>query len=358
MARGPKRKSDSSSTPPGDAAEGEKSSKADIPPTFKLWFEEAWHGWLKPVGLIVVLISAYVLYDRSMIPEGSAGLVVVALILGGTLFSVAEPGFELLTKRDQKLMLGAFVAVWAISAGYPSLRRAVPSKELAKPVVVANCGRWKDADHKECADPKLSTDVALPEGSGPFEVDVSGELKGAGEAESNYHLIFSGADGSKDEVDGLLKRTYVHQRTSRKGTASTTQRQERTENTHQIAVHGSSVKVEADGVDDALENGLTVTFHSGGLDSRLFLILGVLCVLVGLWLDYWFAAPKVKTYFAMGTGMTLAFAAYYPIEATPHFLVRPAVAALVFSVVTGGLGGWLLGAIVKSFKPKPKKMVK
>ncbi len=364
MARGPKRRTDSS--PAVEAGEigdeksgGKADAKKEMPPTFKLWFEEAWHGWMKPLGLIVVLIGAYFLYDRGVLPEGNAGLVVVALIVGVTIYSVAEQAFPLLARRQQRLALGGFIAVWALAAGYPSLRAAFPTKVLnTAPVTVAGCNHWKDADRKECADPKLVANVALPEGSGPYEVEVSGELRGTGEAESSYHLTFSGADSAQETVDGTLKRTYVRQRTSRRGSGGVSVRQERTENSHRILVHGPSVKVEADGVDDTLENGLLLSFHSAGPDPRIFLILGALCVLLGIALDYWFAAPKVKTYFGLGTGLTLAFAAYFPTEATPHFLVRPAVAALIFALVTGGLGGWLLAIVAKSFKPKPKKLVK
>jgi hypothetical protein len=341
MARPPKNKS----TAPGP-----------MPPTLKVWLEEAWHGWLKPVAAILVLLGAYFAYDRGLVPEGSAGLVVVALIIGGTIVSAAMPIFPLLERRQSKLLLGVFMVIWAIGAGYPSLRRAFPSKAIGEPLQIAFCARYKDADKRECAEPTLTATVDL-KGGGPYEVAVSGELKGAGEVQSNYHLTFAGADNSSEEIEGNLKRTFFHQRTSRRSAGGTMVKTEHTENSHRLSVPGDKLTITADGVDEVLENGLTLTFHHAGPDPRIFLGITLLCVLLGVWLDYRLSEPKVKTYFALAAGLTLVFAWYYPEEATPHNLVRPAIAALVAALL-GALGGWLLSVIIKSFKPKPKRAVK
>ena len=67
----------------------------------------------------------------------------------------------------------------------------------------------------------------------------------------------------------------------------------------------------------------------------------------------------MKTYLAPAAGICLAFSQYLPREATPHSLVRPAVAGLVFALFTGGLGGWLLAAISRAlFGQKPPKKAK
>jgi hypothetical protein len=340
---------------------GKKPDPKKEIPTLRLWLEEAWHGWLKPVGAILALIVAYLAYDRGMIPEGTAGLVVVGLIIGGTIVTVGFPLFEQFEKRPQKLAFGVFLGLWALGAGYPALRRAFPSKALGDPVHVAYCKSYKNPiEHKDCTDQALVGSVTLPAGGGPYEISVSGELKGQSEVESHYHLTFAGADGKSEELDGTLSRTFVHQRTSRRGSGGSMQKQERTENAHRLssAITGPTVKVTADGLDeDALESGLQVTFHNAGPDPRLFLIATVLCLLIAVFLDYKLAAPKVKTYLATGVGLTLVFAWYYPVEATPHNLVRPAIAALVAGC-GGALGGWLLSVIVKSFKPKPKRLAR
>src|SRR5262245_40709152 len=117
MARGPKKKL------PGSPS----SSQKELPPTFQAWLQADWTGWLKPVAAIVALIGACFAYDRGLIPEGSAGLAVVALIVGGAIVSAAMPAFPLLERRQSKLLLGVFMVVWGAGAGYPSLRRAIPT---------------------------------------------------------------------------------------------------------------------------------------------------------------------------------------------------------------------------------------
>src|SRR5690349_10613510 len=104
-----------------------RDPKKDIPPTFKVWLEEAWHGWLKPVSVILLLIGGYLAYDRQLLGpdrgESTFGIVVVALVVGGTILAAVTPLFAQLIKREHKLLLGVFVAAWAVGAGYPSLRR-------------------------------------------------------------------------------------------------------------------------------------------------------------------------------------------------------------------------------------------
>src|SRR3954465_14767494 len=88
----------------------------EIPPTFKIWLEEAWHGWLKPVSAIFLLIGSYFPYDRGIVPGASAGLLVVPLIFGGPIVSAAMPIFPLLERRQSRLLLGLFMVVWAVGA--------------------------------------------------------------------------------------------------------------------------------------------------------------------------------------------------------------------------------------------------
>src|SRR5579871_619187 len=132
------------------------TEKKGPPPTFKMWLEEAWHGWLKPVGVILLLIGGYFAYDRQILGadrgESTFGIVVVALIVGGTILAAVTPIFQQVTRREHRLLLGLFVVAWAAGAGYPTVRRVFPSQSLGDPVNVGFCAKWKDAEHHDCAD--------------------------------------------------------------------------------------------------------------------------------------------------------------------------------------------------------------
>jgi hypothetical protein len=343
MARGSNQKGSGKSVAP--PAPGGEAPQAEIP-TFKLWFEEAWHGWLKPVGGILLLVGAYFAYEYKIVPEGPAGFLVVGLIVGGALFSAAEPAWERLESRRAKYLMGAFLAVWAFVAGYPALHSVVPSATLRDVRVAEN------KDH-------LSETVSLPDDArGPYELEIGGNLKGQGEAESSYTLTFAGEGGTSEEVNGKIQRTFFRQRVSRRSSGSVSVKQERNENAHRLTkVTGPKITITADGADEQLEDGLWVTFHKAGPSPFALLGIGFLCFLIGVWLDYRLLVPKKpRTYFAMATGFTLVFALYYPMEATPHRLVPPAVAALILALITGGVVGWLVSVIANSFKPKPKKL--
>ncbi|MSP59980.1 MAG: hypothetical protein EXR72_06500 [Myxococcales bacterium] len=360
MARGPKQaRQDKRITSEGSDDAGTAKERPEIPTTFRTTLEEAWHGWMKSVAGLVLIVVAYVSYTQGWVPEGTAGLLCVAGIIGGAIAAAAMPVFEMLEKRQSKLLLGLFAAVWAIGAGYPSVRRALPARALADPVRIAYCASWKDPiEKRDCAESKLVATATLPENSDPYEIEVAGGLRGQGDASSNYHLEIEGAAGSKEDIEGTLERKLVPQRTSRRGSGTSIQKQEHTDAWHRLTIQGTPVKVTADGIDDALEEGLFLTFRSAGPDPRIFLGLAALCLLIGLFLDYRLAAPKVKTHFTVCAGITLVFAWLFPKEATPNHLVGPAVAYLAASASIGGIGGWILAAIVKSFKAEPKKMVK
>jgi hypothetical protein len=344
MARGTKQRG---SQRGGAAAATKGAAPAGAPKpelsTLRMWIDEHWHGWLKPVSGLVLLLVAYLAYSHNLLgdrTEGVAGPLVVGVIVIGTIALSVETPFQVLDKRRDRVLLGVFVALWAVSAGYPALRAALPRKALAE---------------RKLGDTKghLTETFDLGGERGPFEISVGGSLKGSGEVEATYHLVVAGEGSTGDDVSGSLKRTLVHQRVGRRGGTSV-QRQERTENLHRLdQTRGSQIKVTVDAPDEQLEDGLTVSVYQAGFDGRLVLALAALCVLVGLLLDYWLASPKVKTYMAMGTAVLLVFAYYYPTEATPRFLVPPAVGGLFFGLLAG-MGAELVAIIAKSFKPQPK----
>jgi hypothetical protein len=309
---------------------------------FDLWMEEHWHGWVKPVSALALIAIAYVAYNQHWVAESIAGPMLVAVIVGGTIAGASVPVFSLVEKARDRNLFAGFLAVWAIAVGYPSLRASLPRQVLTE----KRLGDTKD---------HLTETITLADNSGPYELSIGGSLKGGGEAEASYHLTVTGEGETVDEVSGTIDRKFQSVRTSRRGGRATV-RQDHSENVHRLEhVRGSTIKLTIEGVDDLLEDGLYITVHPAGLDPRLFLVAAALCMLVGLFVDYQLATTKVKTYLTMTAGFLFVFAWYYPTEATPHFLVPPAISSAVVAFVTGGLGGALAGFIARQVKP-PAKM--
>lgn len=337
-------------TKPKNAAPAESPApKPKLNPQ-QMWLHEAWHGWMKSILPIVLLGVGYVAYSQRWLgdrTEGVLGVLLVVAIVGGTIALTVAPAYGLFQGAKRQWPFIAFVAVWAIATGYPALQITWP-KPVLKEITLG-----EPKDHlSETID---LADQLHPGEKGPFELAVSGSLKGSGEVEANYRITVTGDDKSSSEITGSVKRTIVRQRVSRKGTGTTAVRQEHTENVHRLTeVRGTKLQLAMESVDDQLEHGVHVAVERAGVDPTWFLVVAGLCALLGLILDYRLAGPKVKTYFAMATGMTAVFAYYYPMEARPHFLVPSAISSLVVATITGGFGGALLAWIGRSVKPKPK----
>jgi hypothetical protein len=309
--------------------------------SFQVWWEGAWEEWIRPLGVIFLCAIAYVLYKFDLISEGTAGAILVIGVVLGTLAAGALPAWPLCRTATQRGMMAALVALWVLGTGYPAIRAALPPPALSE---------------VHLTPAQLSQKLHL-NADGPYEISVSGHFKqaGASEAEASYNLKVEGG-GQSDEVSGDLKRSLVHLRTSRRGTSTSVQ--EHTEQSHRLPnVRGSELTITAEGIDEELEGGLEVAVRRAGPNPMIFLILGGLAALLALVLDVLLSAksdpksPKsktsTKTYLTAAVGVALVFAINFPMEVTPHSLVRPAVGALVLALVTGGLGGWLLAGIAR-----------
>jgi hypothetical protein len=310
---------------------------------FQLWFEEAWEGWIRPLGLIVLLAIGYVLYKFDIVGEHTAGIIAVLAIVVGAIVVGALPALPLTNKPWQRAALAAMVAAALGGMVYPAVRAAVPGKVYAEATLT---------NEKQSA--TLTTGS-----SGPYELMVAGHFKEAGrqDAEASYTIKAVDNGGGSDEVTGEIARKLVTIR-SRKGSSSSMQ--ELTEAKHRLGhVRGPTVTLTADGVDEQLEGGLAVALRPGGLDPIVFIILGAIAILLGIVLDTRLVdvKGKQKAYLTAATAIAFAFSMYYWREATPARLVKTAVSALLFALLVGGLGGWLVGGIARAlFGPKiPKK---
>ncbi len=172
-------------TAPGNDSDSDSGPQ---PSSFQLWFEEAWEGWIRPVGMIVLLAAAVLLYKFDLVSERLAGVVAVAAVLAGTLLTALPPAWPLVKKPVAKAMLYTMLAAWAVGVGYPVLHAALPGRVVGEARVKAD---------------QLTTSVHL-DAAGPYDVTVIGAFKSAtAEAEATYSIAVS--DGkNKGEVAGAL----------------------------------------------------------------------------------------------------------------------------------------------------------
>jgi hypothetical protein len=339
MARNTENDHDDEPTGTDEGGENQKRATG-----FQLWFEEAWEGWLKSVGVIVLCALAYVVYKFDLVTETVSGLVLVAAVVLGTLASVALPAWPAVRMRTPGTK-GLFITMMAMAllgAGYPAFRSVIRSPSLAEAKMSA----------------EGETVTLKPGAAGPYDLLVSGHLKAGGaETEASYGVTASGG-GGEDQVDDVLERKVVRTRVSRKGGATQTAIAESNEKTHALAhVRGGEVTVKVDRLDaDKLEDGISVSLHSAGLPLYIFWALCGLAFVIGVWFDARLTDSKGKlaTYLAVGIGFVSVFGAWMPFLATPHSMVRPAVDAVLRAVFVGALPGWLFGAIGR-FMMGPKR---
>jgi hypothetical protein len=310
----------------------------------QLWFEDAWEGWIRPLGLILLLAIGYLLYKFDIVGERTTGITAVLAIVVGAIVVGALPALPLATKPWQRALLATMVAAALAGMVYPSVRAAVPGRQYVEATLT---------NDKPTA--TMTTGAA-----GPYELLVSGHFKDAGrqDAEATYNLKVTDNGGGSEEVNGEIARKLVTIHSRKGGSSSSVQ--EQNEEKHRLGkILGPQVTVTADGVDEQLENGLTVALRAGGLDPVVFIVLGALAILIALVLDTRLVdvKGKQKAYLTAAMAIAFSFSMYYWRDATPSRLVKTAVSALFFALIVGGIGGWAAGGIARAlFGPKiPKK---
>lgn len=327
----------SSDSKGGDGDGGADRGGGGETPEWRMKLEEAWEGWLRPVGLIVLCLGLYLAYRADVLPESTAGFLVVAAVALGPIALAALPAWEK-AKRLSPVLRGLFfvmVGAWLAGVGYPSLRAASPPKPSG------------ETQLKE----GLTTNVVKLEHAGHYEAIVSGHFKQAGSAEAEASYDIEARTGMDAEsFSGTLKRSLMRVRAGRRGGVSTTLA-ERTENVHRLGkVQGPQLTFSTSSLDPQLgPDGLTIAVRPAGPNPILFWVLSALAVALGLFFDGILTEPRgrERTYLTMAAGLALVFGIAFPDDATPHSLVRPAVGAFVLALLTGAIGGWMLSALVR-----------
>ena len=117
-----------------DGGEGEAPGAKRKVSMLQIWFEEAWEGWLKSIGSILLLLAAYGLYHFELVGEGLAGAALVLGVIGGSLGSSGAARlwplkFATLRRRGCSWRC---LAIAVLATGYPSMRAAVPGRVLGQ----------------------------------------------------------------------------------------------------------------------------------------------------------------------------------------------------------------------------------
>lgn len=315
-------------------------------------FDQAWTDWIQPFGALILAGVAYLAYRLDVIGERPAGVGLVLLVVVGVLAMGVVPAWKLARRPSQRVTLLCMSALALVAAGWPTLRVAFAPHSIATARLTA-------------AAPKATIETGE---EGPYEIVVSGHFRQAGATEVEAHYSIQVEGTGSEEVSGVLKRALQRNRTSRRG-GTTTSLVERTEMVHRVdRVRGRTLAVSTDGVDEQLDGAIEVSVRPAGPRPEVFWALGAFAILLGLILDASLVVDvreeerkvrgprREQSYLTVVTGMLLVFSINFPMEATPHALVRAAVGAFFLALLAGGAGGWLLAGFVRlAMRPSRKR---
>ncbi len=296
--------------------------------------DEHWESWLSQVTFIVVLGVGVIGYKMDYLREGMVGLVLAGGLLAFAIYSTVGSAYDLIESKNGRTLFAALAIVWAASVGYPTLRKAVPRKVLAEAVLT-----------------EQSKSLKMPIGenaAGPFDVTVSGSLRpeAGGDRKVDYALTIAADGGQSHELVGEFS-VKTNQMRTRRGSTHWTQQNSQIEHRLPNNLRGHELSVSTEGVDELLQSGLHVAVHPQSLNPLWFLVTGILVVLAMIFVEAKIGDAKNKTHLIMASAATLVFAWHFSENATANRLVAPALDSLFLSLVTGGIGGTLVGAVVR-----------
>lgn len=298
------------------------------------FIEDHWVGWLRPVLGLLILGGGAAAYKLKMLDENFVGLLLSVGLVVLFIYSTVVPVFDSLQKGAAKALLGVATLLWVFSSGYPTLWRSSTRPHQGE-------ARLTEAEKTA----KVTIDKTRG-GQGPFLMAVTGHIKPTGqETTVNYEIaVKSGA--TEEKFEGKLEYS-THQTQGRRGRSQWSEVRNQEEFRLPDSLNGTELQVSVDSVDSNLEDGLQVRFYPLPLNPWIFWGVGILVILIMMGFEARVGDAQNKTHLTMAAACTLIFAARYYYQAIPGRLVNPAIEAVFLAAVAGGIGGTLLGWIVR-----------
>ena len=140
----------------------------------------------------------------------------------------------------------------------------------------------------------------------------------------------------------------------RQGTSSWTEQSNQIEHRLSRSLRGNTLTFTVEHIDDLLADGLHVSVHPQSYDPKWFFLLGILVVLGMIYVEGKIGDAKTKTHLIMASASTMVFAFHFHEHATASRMVKPALDSLILAVLTGGIGGTMVGAVVRRASGRDK----
>lgn len=301
---------------------------------FQRFMDDHWEAWLGPVLMLVLAAGFIISYKADLLRESAVGLIVSGGIVAYAIYYTAIPAYELIKQQTARRLFALLCVVWVAAAGYPTLRKGLSRDLLAETVLT-----------KESKSEKL---VLKGGKTGPFDVTVSGTLKQSGGQDTTvgYTLNLTTDTGVSQELSGEFSQK-MNQMRARRGTMNWSEQHNQEEHRLPSSFRGKEITVTSDSVDELLESGIHVTVHPQSYDPKWFFLAGILVFLGMMFVETRIGDQKTKPHLIMASASTLVFSYWFHKNATPSRLVAPTLDAALLAAIVGGIGGTLVGAVVR-----------
>ncbi len=234
-------------------------------------FFEALHGWIVPLGVGGLGLSAWVAYNIEIIRPESAVTLGGGLALLVALYVGLRRYLDERTARPAALLVAGFSAVWALITFIPFYRAV----NLPPPVL---------ATELRAAAPAVP--VPLHGQAGPYRVVVEGHFRPTEEHNSrsaHYRMLIGGSAGDQ-ALEGDFTERWGRQRLGRRGSAPV-------QRLHDIGQHavespdGADLTLALESMSPTATDSVTVRVYPATFPNNLFAGLSVLLVAAALIVD-------------------------------------------------------------------------
>jgi hypothetical protein len=308
---------------------------------FQRFMDEHWDSWLGPVLMLVLAGGFIISYKMDLLRESAVGVILAGGLVAYAIYYTALPAYDAIRNPLGKRLFAALAILWVAAAGYPTLRKGLGREVLAETVLT-----------KEHLTDKLTIGKGK---TGPFDMTVSGAIKQGGGQDTtvSYTLNVAGEGGVSEELNGDFSHR-VNQMRVRRGTTNWSEQHNQNEHRLSSRLRGKELTVTTESVDELMESGIHVTVHPQSYDPTWFFLAGIFVLLCMMFVETRIGDQKMKPHLIMASASTLVFSYWFHKNATPTRLVAPTLDAVMLAAVVGGIGGTLVGAVVRRASGRDK----